>query len=837
MNGKYFLPVLLTFFWMMSNIAVCQIIIKDNPKEKVIIFGNNQLTFTLDYNKKCVITRMEVAANPVVSTSDGIFSEIRTASAIYSTKKLSGTPFIATGKDQITVSHIEYGDKDVIFKEKWIFNLSVKQISLNIERRVSKPVAVEEVAFPAIHFNSYKTWNGAFTDYGGLAWFYLFNEKLCTDGVHSGSSVFWNSKTGSGLKISAKSPANKIVSKFTRTDSDELLFAFSVAENEFKYRYDPGTNRRRFIRGKSDVWSPINLKSGTTYQSITFSYLDYNEEYGRGQFTGIDGNKVSDLLNTIARIGVIDANHFGGNSWHTPYGPICLHEQYIGLIGLAVNDPLYLKGYEECLDYYRDNAINPDGRVLSRWAYDDSDAMKGTATSKGFYEAQWGYLMDSNTDFVTNISELYQQTGDLKWVTGQKLACEKSLDYLLKRDSDKDFLVEMMNTDHKERKGSDWIDIIWAAWENAFINAKLYHALIQWSAVEKNLGDLVKAQYYTSFASGLKMSFNKPTTEGGFWDLKNQWYVHWLDKDNSVHGNNLVVPVNFMAIAYGICDDVQKRKVILDKVESQMHKEDLFAWPLCMYSYEKGEGNDWQFPFPNYENGDIFLSWGSVGVKAYAGYRPDLAMKYIQNILDRYEKDGLAFQRYGRAKQDGLGDDILSGNCLALVGLYESVYGINPQYNRLYLNPHLTDQLTGTVLKYNFRGDKLTINLDKSNYSIANQQFKVTANHDFGFNATKDQVEYFDSKNEKYSLKATISKPGKVTLEMIAKNDNEIKWKQVEIGNIDSITYTLSGLKPGKIYAIISNDKKIKSLQSDNKGSITFLAGINSTVTEIIVSE
>lgn len=79
-----------------------------------------------------------------------------------------------------------------------------------------------------------------------------------------------------------------------------------------------------------------------------------------------------------------------------------------------------------------------------------------------------------------------------------------------------------------------------------------------------------------------------------------------------------------------------------------MQKEDLFAWPLCLYSYAPGEGNDWQFPFPNYENGDIFLSWGAVGVEAYAKYKPELALKYIENILARYEKDGLAFQRYGR---------------------------------------------------------------------------------------------------------------------------------------------------------------------------------------------
>ena len=77
--------------------------------------------------------------------------------------------------------------------------------------------------------------------------------------------------------------------------------------------------------------------------NIHFSYFDYAKEYGRGEFKGVDGAQVTSVLNTIARMGVIDAKHFGGNSWHTPYGPICLHEQYIAQMGLGINDPRYLE--------------------------------------------------------------------------------------------------------------------------------------------------------------------------------------------------------------------------------------------------------------------------------------------------------------------------------------------------------------------------------------------------------------------------------------------------------------------------------------------------------------
>ena len=138
----------------------------------------------------------------------------------------------------------------------------------------------------------------------------------------------------------------------------------------------------------------------------------------------------------------------------------------------------------------------------------------------------------------------------------------------------------------------------------------------------------------------------------------------------------MVTPVNFMAIAYGICDNDARRKIILDNIETQMQREKLFFWPLAMTSYANDEGKEYQFPYPMYENGDLFLSWGSIAVKAYSAYNPELALKYVKNVLDQYSKDGLAFQRYGRLKQEGEGDDILSGNSLAIVGLYQAIMAL-----------------------------------------------------------------------------------------------------------------------------------------------------------------
>ncbi len=349
-------------------------------------------------------------------------------------------------------------------------------------------------------------------------------------------------------------------------------------------------------------------------------------------FQGLNGRSIRELLNTIARYGVIDQRILGANGWRT--GFTCLHEQWFSQMGIAIGDPDYLANCAATFDFERDHAIEPSGRVKSRWCYLAHDAMPGTYDAHGFYEAQWGYLLDSQPCYVICVAELFDLTGDQAWLRGQKTACERALDYLLRRDADGDGLVEMMTDSHTQQRGSDWIDVIWAAHENALVNAELYYALTLWADAEELLGDAARAAEYRQCAAKLKASFNKTTAEGGFWDPQNQWYVYWRDKDDSIHGNNLVTPVNVAAIGYGLCDDAERREAILRRMEEEMQKENLFFWPLNFFPYQPGEGHTLNFPFPNYENGDIFLSWGELAVRAYAKSKPEIAVKYIKNMLD-----------------------------------------------------------------------------------------------------------------------------------------------------------------------------------------------------------
>lgn len=797
--------------------------INNDPSAKKVVFGNEKLSLTLDYNETANVSQLIVNGQQVIQGGAGIFSIIRTKSNTYSTLHLASDPTVKVSNSSVSVAGIIYGDKYLSINETWTFTIGVRDIRFDVDRTTSKTITAEKIGSPVFMFDKINTWEGAYQDYGGLAWFYLFNKKLDTYGVYSKSSDFWNSKTGNGLNITVAASDKQVAMNYSRTADDKLAYTVAVSSAEMQPRFDSDTKRRRYVRDTTDVWAPVNMEEGKSTQRNTLSYFDFNEKYGRGNLKGINQEQVSSVLNTIARIGVIGKKHFGGNSWHTPYGPICLHEQYIAQMGLAINDNNYLKGYQECVDYYRDNAIKPDGRVWPRWAYSNEDAMPKAFTDKGFYEAQWGYLLDSNPDFVVNIAELYDQIGDLKWVKTHQLSCEKALEWIMKRDSNDNGLVEMMTDSYKEKRGSDWIDIIWAAYENAFVNAKLYRALVLWADIEKQLGNTTKEKYYKQFSEKLRTSFNKPISDGGFWDPEKKCYIHWRDKDGSVHGNNMVTPVNFMAIAYDICDDDSRVKTILDDIEAQMQKENLFFWPICLYSYAPGEGNDWQFPFPNYENGDIFLSWGSVAVKAYASYKPELALKYVKNVLAQYAKDGLAFQRYGRAKQDGLGDDILSGNSLSVVGLYQAIYGINPLYNRFYLDPHITPALAGTQVKYKYRDQQLTIDLDMNKFAVSNGRFKIQSRTDFGFYSNNNELLYFNGSSSKISLRATTMKNSNLLLNIEKWHPAETSFTQSS-GDVSSnkLVYQIHALKQNSYYTILINNKTQQRKKTNSEGILEF---------------
>ncbi|MDQ2864041.1 MAG: hypothetical protein M3R50_10440 [Bacteroidota bacterium] len=226
-----------------------------------------------------------------------------------------------------------------------------------------------------------------------------------------------------------------------------------------------------------------------------------------------------------------------------------------------------------------------------------------------------------------------------------------------------------------------------------------------------------------------------------------------------------------------------------------------------------------------------------MAVKAYSEWKPGLALQYVKNILRQDSIDGLAFQRYSRKKQDGQGDDILSGNSLAVVGLYQSIYGFNPLYNRFYLNPHITEEISGSRLNYNYRGERLIIGLNTNGdgYTISNKQFTIAAKNDFGFFSKGSSVLYFNKDNPSFSIKAEVKNINHLKLAIIECNSQRIIWEQTSEGKGGRVHYTINNLKPGSSYSIYADSKLLKKIKSDGKGSLSFNASSSAKKIEVVL--
>ena len=812
------LTLILSFFLLFHDacfsIEIVNRDIKHNVSAKTITITvpDKKTSITIDYSNGCVIKQLSLNGKNTLSPS-GVYTGIRTSNATFSSADDNKHIIVTKNTNGITLSGISYGNGVVSVKEIWNFKLNGNKIVWDITRDYDNDANLEDMAFPKWNFTDLSVWKGGIMDNGGMVWCKYLKQVNDTYGVHTGGVTFWNTESGDALRITAKTDKGKeIASKYSHSEKNEFTCTQLITDTQLHQRYDLS----RFVSQKADVFAPFEIKKGKVKVSFELQYVDYNHEYSRGTLAGIDAVAVRELLNTTGRYGVVDNNIIGANGWLTNWK--CLHEPFFAQIGMAVNDQNYTNNMSATLDQERDQAMLSDGRVLSRWHNAAGDEIPGTYNSKtGYYEAMWGYTIDSQTGYVINTSEQFDLTGNVDWLRSHQLSVEKALDWLIKRDSNNNGIFEMMNDGIADKKASDWLDIVWASFENSFVNAQMYEALTLWSKCEKVLGNQQKSDHYSAIASRLKTAFNKPVEEGGFWSAAKQQYVYWRDKDGSVHGDNLVTPVNFAAIAFGICDDPKRIAMILDQIEQRSKAENLFHWPLCFDSFKREEVSEGNWPFPKYENGDIFPTWGYLGVRAYAKYDKAIALKYINNLLDQYKKDGLSSQRYSRTTQLGLGDDILAGISTSITALYRDIYGIRPKWNRMGLEPNMSSTLNGTKFSYTNRSTVYNLELGVNDYLMSTKGFSIKSKESFGANKTGNTLTYYPHNDDVMLLQINAATNRRIDMEINSWDTNAYSWT---ITSPDKYQFTLKGLSPGKKYEIAVNGV-LKSFTSGSDGSFS----------------
>jgi hypothetical protein len=811
-----FLINLLIINYPLFSQEISPIVHDKNLKTVILSDSTGNLRLRVNYSNGCVLDQIIVNGKEVTGKGNFVYSGIRLGDSLISSKLCFSRPVLTIHNNSIIINDIKFGNNEFDVKEEWIFKVCTDEIQWTINRHYLTGGIISENCFPCWQFNSMQTWDGALLDNGGVAWNRFLNEPGDRYGSNTSMITLWNRSANSCLRIIPDDIHNTFR---TATFGHQENNTFSVVQSSSVKEIKTNSGLRRFIKSGEPVFAPFNITRSDISCNYTLQARLYDQEYDRGVFHGINEGSVNEILNTIGRYGVVDKNLYGSNGWRT--GWVVLQEPWFALFGLAINSSDFINGFAEALEYEKEHAIMTDGRVLPRWHHDPTDAMPGTFREDGFYECLWGYMFDSQPAFAINVAEQFDLNGDIDWLRRFKPVCEKVLDYLIKRDSDGNGLFEVVQKTHNEQKGTDWLDVVWASYEVATINAYMYNALVRWSDLEDLLGDKRMSEYYQSLALKLKTTYNKNISDGGFWDPDNRWYVHWREKDGSVYGNNLGSVINFLAIGYGICDDPARKEIILTRMEELMQKEKLFIWPSCFFPYEENVGlKNVNYPFPNYENGDLFLAWAELGTRCYAEKNPEIALKYIRNVIDRYESDGLAHQRYTRIKQTGAGDDILSNNIMAVVGLYRNIFGIRPQYNRLYLEPHLTTELNGTQLKYRLRNQDYLIELSKDKYTIGINDCNVSNNKPFAVNYSNNELEYFNGNDNHFSLKVSVNQP--LSINIINWGKNNMSWTETGKSHGNTIHYELNNLSINGEYQLFINDKPVKKYYAGDGGMISF---------------
>ncbi|MBK7405996.1 MAG: hypothetical protein IPJ41_15605 [Phycisphaerales bacterium] len=793
--------------------------------------AGHTISLHLEFGERCIVDQVTVLGREVIAPQTGACTAVKIGGAWHTTRSGIASPRVQRDGESLLLADIRYGPPDFPVSEEWRFTPADDHIDWSITRTYLAAGELEDTYFPGFDFAAIDTWTGGILDTGGVVWTKYLDTPVATYGSHTASVTFWNKDSQDCLRLtnSASPQAHDITARFSRHPTGVLSASFWPTDTAA----EPAHGLARFLPDHQDLWRPTPILSEPARpliitNNVSLRALPYDEVSNLGTLRGIDGHAVRELLNTIARYGIIDRGISGSNGWRSSF--TCTHEPWLAEFGLALPDPNLIANYARTLDEIQRVAISPDGRVLARWHADAGDAMPGTFDpDTGYYEAQWGYLLDSQPCYVIGVAEQFDLSGDADWLRSHRDSCRAALDYMLRRDSDHDGLVEVVPRSHLEERGSDWIDIVWASYENALVNAEMFEAMERWAGLEDLIGDARQAERYREAAGKLRDAFNRPVSEGGFWNPDRRWYVYWREPDDSIHGDNLVTPVNFAAIAYGLCDDPARRDAILGQIESLMRQEGLFHWPLCFFPFEPDDVYIRQKEFPVYENGDIFLGWAELATRAYAQTDPSLAVRYVRNVIDRYKIDGLSFQRCLRANAEGSGDDILANNAMAIVGLYRDIYGIRPRHDRLFLDPHMTAELSGTRLMYPLRGTAYSIDLAMGSASATADGSSLTSPTPFGVDISGGRVRYFAGIDQPASF--TLEPSGDATVDAAITawpgvNSTTLRaWVlRSPSGSPRTVHHTVAGLPADTPFSLRRDGNLVATPRSSPEGVIEFTA-------------
>jgi hypothetical protein len=198
------------------------------------------------------------------------------------------------------------------------------------------------------------------------------------------------------------------------------------------------------------------------------------------------------------------------------------------------------------LDYYLDNEVSAQGHVNAFGKMYD------------LYVSCGGSVIISAWDYWT-ISK------DRVWLEKRIQVLHRIADYLLRRDVDKDGLIESIGSGNagtlRDPDRADiWFEMMNFGFKNSWTNLISYRSFLCLADMLDEVGQHEGATYYRQKGSLLKEAF-----VSRFLSPENGWFVSWISLDGQVH-DYCHTFINGMAVAYGIVSPDQGKKILLKVV-------------------------------------------------------------------------------------------------------------------------------------------------------------------------------------------------------------------------------------------------------------------------------
>ena len=223
------------------------------------------------------------------------------------------------------------------------------------------------------------------------------------------------------------------------------------------------------------------------------------------------------------------------------------------------------------IDYWITERTRPTGEVVAYWDYGD--------------------MLDANASPLIAAWDYVESTGDRAWLEQRIDRLEFIADYLAKRDTDADGLVECTHSGNygtlfAPARSASAYDTINAGYKDAYSNILTYRAWRCLADLEEKLGRHDSNARYLQLAERLREAFFKT-----LYDPSTGWLAWWKSEDGELH--NLASPmINGLAIEYGLVNPTEAREILLrlwKKIEDAGFTRFDLGVPLTLVPVRRGD--------------------------------------------------------------------------------------------------------------------------------------------------------------------------------------------------------------------------------------------------------